>query len=330
MLILTKAVLCLMFSFIFSVLFGLFFIPVLKKLNARQKVSIFLAKKHKKKDGVPTMGGLIFIIPTVLSILFLLLTHKIEYSSHLMIVLFVFVSYAFLGFLDDYLIIKRHNNVGLTEFQKLFGQIVIALIFFWLYIKSGNNPGIDIHTLNIKIDLGIFYPFFILFLLVASSNAVNITDGLDGLAGGLSVLAYLAFALISCGTSWLVGYQDIAIFCFILVGSLLGFLVFNTSPARVIMGDTGSLSLGATLAAIAIVTSHELTFIVIAGVFIIETLSCILQMVAGRYFGKKVFLMALLHHHFEKLGWEERDIVKMFWVVGAILSMAGIVFAVWI
>ena len=330
MLILAKAMIVVMIGMISSIVLGLILIPFLKKIKVRQKVSTYLENKHKEKEGTPTMGGLIFIIPTILTIILLLITKKIEFTENLFIVMFVFLSHAILGFIDDYLIIKRHNNEGLTEFQKLFGQIVIALIFFWLYIKSGNNPGIDIHTLNIKIDLGIFYPFFILFLLVASSNAVNITDGLDGLAGGLSVLAYLAFALISCGTSWLVGYQDIAIFCFILVGSLLGFLVFNTSPARVIMGDTGSLSLGATLAAIAIVTSHELTFIVIAGVVIIETLSCILQMVAGRYFGKKVFLMAPLHHHFEKLGWEERDIVKMFWVVGAILSMAGIVFAVWI
>lgn len=143
-------------------------------------------------------------------------------------------------------------------------------------------------------------------------------------------MSFLAYGLIAWGTKAIVGSEEIAIFCFVLVGSLLGFLVFNTHPARVIMGDTGSLSLGATLASIAIITSHELTLVVVAGVFIIETLSCIIQMIAGRYFNKKVFLMAPLHHHFEKLGWQEGDIVKMFWVVGAIASMAAIAFGVWI
>ena len=178
--------------------------------------------------------------------------------------------------------------------------------------------------------MGYIYGFFILFMLVASSNAVNLTDGLDGLAGGLSVMAFLAFGLMSWGSTWVVGSSDIAVFCFILVGSLLGFLLFNTYPAKVIMGDTGSLALGGTLASVAILTNHELTLVVVAGVFVVETLACIIQVIAGRYFGKKVFLMAPLHHHFEKLGWDERDIVKLFWTVGLILSMASIAFGVWI
>lgn len=330
MLILAKAVLSMMIGFIISVIFGLFFIPILKKINVRQKVSVFLAKKHKEKDGVPTMGGLIFIIPTIVTVIILLLTDKIEFTDHLFIVMFVFIAYAILGFIDDYLIIKRRNNIGLTEWQKLIGQILIAAVFFYLYVKSGNEPRININTLNIKIPMGFFFGFFILFILVATSNAVNITDGLDGLAGGLSVMSFLSFGVIAWGTNWLAGHEDIAIFCFILVGSLLGFLVYNDHPAKVIMGDTGSLSLGATLASIAILTSHEVTLIVVAGVFVIETLSCIIQMIAGRYFGKKVFLMAPLHHHLEKLGWNERDIVKMFWVFGLILSMAAIAFGVWI
>lgn len=330
MLILAKAVLSMMIGFISSVILGLILIPVLKKIKVRQKVSIFLSKKHKKKDGVPTMGGLIFILPTLFTMLFLLFTGRINYSSNLFIVLFVFISYALIGFLDDYLIIKRQNNIGLTEFQKLFFQIIVAVLFFYLYTKSGNEPTLHIFTLNFKVNMGIFYPLFILFLLVGSSNAVNITDGLDGLAGGLSVMSFLAYGLIAWGSKAILGTEEIAIFCFILVGSLLGFLVFNTHPARVFMGDTGSLSLGATLAAIAIITSHELTLVVVAGVFIIETLSVIIQMIAGRYFGKKIFLMAPLHHHFEKMGWQENDIVKMFWVVGAVLSMAAIAFGVWI
>ena len=330
MLILAKAVLSMMIGFIISVILGLILIPLLKKIKVKQKVSIFLAKKHKKKDGVPTMGGLIFIISTLLTLLFLVLTNKIDTSRHLLIVVFVFISYGILGFIDDYLIIKRKSNEGLKEWQKLFGQILIAVIFYILYIKSGNEPRLYIYTLNIKIHMGVFYSLFILFVLVATSNAVNITDGLDGLAGGLSVMSFVAFGLIAWGCTWLTGHEGIAIFCFILVGSILGFLVYNDYPAKIIMGDTGSLSLGATLASIAILTSHEVTLIVVAGVFVIETLSCILQMVSGRYFGKRVLLMAPLHHHFEKMGWNERDIVKLFWVVGLLLSMAAIAFGVWI
>lgn len=330
MLVLAKAALAMMTGFIISVIFGLIAIPLLKKLNVRQKVSVFLEKRHNKKEGTPTMGGIIFIIPTMITTFILLFMNKIELSDNLLIVIFVFLAYAVLGFIDDYLIIKRKSNNGLTEMQKLIGQLAIALVFFYIFTKSGADPVLNIHTLGINIDMGWFYGVFLLFVLVASSNAVNLTDGLDGLAGGLSAVAFLAFGMISWAATWTTGNVDIAIFCFILAGSLLGFLFYNTYPAKVFMGDTGSLSLGATLASIAILTSHEVTLVIVAGVFVVETLSSIIQMIAGRYFGKKVFLMAPLHHHFEKLGWSESDIVKTFWVAGFILSMAGIIFAVWI
>ena len=253
-----------------------------------------------------------------------------EFTPNLFIVLFVFVSYALIGLLDDYLSIKRDTNVGLTAMQKLFLQLIVAVVFFFIYMKSGNNPVLEIYTLNIKIDMGWFYGFFLLFIMLGGSNAVNLTDGLDGLAGGLSAIAFLTFGIIAWGSGWVDGYQDIAVFCFILVGSLLGFLIFNTYPAKVFMGDTGSLALGATLATVAVLTDHEITLLAVMGVFIIETLSVIIQSISVRFFHKKVFLMTPLHHHFEKLGWEERDIVKAFWVVGFILAMAGIAFGVWI
>lgn len=330
MLILAKAMLALMIGFILAILCGLVLVPFLKRKKVGQSVSVFLKEKHKDKDGVPTMGGFIFIIPTILTIGILLWMNKIEWSENLGIILLVFGAYAILGFIDDYLIIKRKNNIGLTEMQKLFGQLVIAILFFYIFMKSGHHPGLNIHTLGIKIDMGWMYGLFLLFILVASSNAVNITDGLDGLAGGLSLIAFLAMGLIAWNSTWVLGYESIAVFCFILVGSLLGFLFFNTHPAKIIMGDTGSLSLGATMASVAILTNHEITFIIIAGMFIIETLVCIIQTVSMVYVGKKIFLMTPLHHHFEKLGWDERDIVKMFWVIGLLLAMSGILFAVWI
>ena len=329
MLILAKSMLSLMVGFILSIICGLVLVPFLKQ-KTKQRFSVFLKDRHKEKEGTPTMGGFIFIIPTILTILLLLLTNKIEYSSNLLLILIVFIGYAILGFVDDYLIVKRKNNIGLTEIQKLFGQLVIAVIFFFIYMKSGNDTIINIHTLNITLDLKWFYGIFILFMLVASTNAVNITDGLDGLAGGLSLIAFLAMGLITWNSTWISGNTDIAIFCFILVGSLMGFLFFNTHPAKVFMGDTGSLSLGATLASIAILTDHEITFIIIMGVFIVETLTSIIQVFSMVVFGKKVFLMTPLHHHFEKMGIAEGDVVKAFWVVGILLAMAGVLFAVWI
>ncbi len=326
MLLLTKAVVAIFIGFIFSTFLGLILIPILKKLHFGQKISVFVGDLHRKKEGTPTMGGLIFIIPTVLSTLALLLTGKVSYTSNLGIVLLVFVGYAFIGFLDDYLSIKRGHNEGLTTYQKLFMQVLIAIGFFYIYMKSGGQTSWVVGTLGIDIEMGWLYGLFILFVLVGASNAVNLTDGLDGLAGGLSAIAFVAFSLVSL----MVGFDDIGIFSLILTGSLVGYLLYNTHPAKVIMGDTGSLALGGVMAAIAIITHRELTLLVVAGVFVIETLSVIIQTFSVVVFKKKVFLMSPLHHHFELLGWSEQDIVKLFWVGGLLLAMAGILFGVWL
>ena len=330
MLILAKAILSLMVGFLVSIVLGMIIVPILRRRHIQQRVSVYLEDAHKKKDGTPTMGGIIFIIGAFISILTLLVFNKIEFTPNLFIVLFVFVSYALIGFLDDYLSIKRNTNTGLTAVQKIFLQLIVALVFFYIFMQSGNEPLLEIYTLNIKLNLGWFYGFFILFVLLAGSNAVNLTDGLDGLAAGLSAIAFLALGIIAWGSGWVAGYQDIAIFCFVIVGSLLGFLLFNAYPAKVFMGDTGSLALGATLSTVAIITDHELTLLAVMGVFIIETLSVILQVIWIRFFHKKLFLMTPLHHHFEKLGIHEREIVKGFWVVGFVLAMACIAFGVWI
>lgn len=330
MFILTKSTLALMIGFIISTLTGYFLIPLLKKLHVGQRISVFVGENHKRKNGVPTMGGLIFIIPTFITILIMYFTKKININSNLLIILFVFVSYAFLGFLDDFMKLKRKQNEGLTEIQKLFGQVIIAVIFFFIYMKSGSEPLLWFHAFNLKINIGWLYGFFILFMLVASSNAVNITDGLDGLAGGLSFIATLVLGVITWTTNWLIGYEDIAVFCFILAGSILGFLVYNAPVAKVFMGDTGSLALGGVLASIAILIRREITFAVIMGVFVIETLSVIIQVFSVLVFKKKVFLMTPLHHNFEKLGWKEQDIVKLFWIIGLILGTLALVYGAWL
>lgn len=325
-LLLTKSVFAIMIGFLSATVCGLLLIPFLRRKHIGQRISIYVGENHKKKEGTPTMGGLIFVVPTIIMTILLVLTNKIELTLNLIIILFVFTGYSFIGFLDDFLSIKKKNNEGLTTYQKLFLQLIIALVFFYLYMKKGGQTALIVSTLGINIEMGWFYGVFLLFILIGASNAVNLTDGLDGLAGGLSAIAFIAFSLISIA----VGFEEIGIFSFILTGALMGFLIFNTHPAKIFMGDTGSLALGAVMAAVAILTHREVTLLVVASVFVIETLSVILQVVWLRLFKHKLFLMTPLHHHFEKLGWEETDIVKLFWVVGLILTMAGIFFGVWL
>lgn len=330
MLLLAKTAMAMMLGFVIAIVFGYLFIPVLRKFNLGQNVSHTIGERHLKKNGTPTMGGVIFIFPTLLALLLLYLRHSIELNSNLIILLIVFLAYALLGFIDDYLKIRYKNNKGIPISSKFVAQMVIAVVFFYIFMSNGGNSTLEISSLGISLHLGWIFGIFILFLLVGTSNAVNITDGLDGLAGGLSVIAFLAYGIIAWNTTWLEGYQEIAIFCFILVGSLMGFLLYNTNPAKVFMGDLGSLALGGALATIAILTRHELTLALIGGVFVVETISSGVQIIAIRKFHKKIFKMAPLHHHFEQLGWDERDIVKLFWVVGMLLAMAAITYGVWL
>ena len=330
MLILAKTILGVMLGFILSLIAGVIIIPILKKNNIGQKTSKLINLRHIKKDGTPTIGGIIFIIPTLISIVLLYLRHSINYNYNLIILLFVFISYALLGFIDDYLKIKRNNNEGLSIIIKFIAQLVIAIVFYIIYKYNGGLTDLTISLFGFKLQLGYFFGIFILFLLVGTTNAVNITDGLDGLCGGLCAIAFFSYGVISWGSYWINGYQEIAIFCFILVGAILGFLVFNTHPAKVFMGDTGSLALGGALATVAIITRHEISLAIIGGVFVIETLSSLAQIIAIRRFHKKIFKKAPLHHHFEQMSWEENDIVKVFWIMGFMLGMLGIIYGVWL
>ncbi len=330
MLILAKAAMAMMLGFTLAIASGLIFIPLLRRLNIGQTVSREINKRHLLKEGTPTMGGIIFIFPVILSLILLYINGSISISYNIAIVVFVFLAYALLGGIDDYLKIKFKNNAGLSIVTKFLIQMFIALVFFYLFMRGGGNSTLVFFALKITIPLGWMFGLFILFLLVGTTNAVNITDGLDGLAGGLSAIAFLAYGIISWNCGWLEGYQEIAIFCFILVGALLGFLVYNSHPAKVFMGDLGSLSLGGALATIAILTRHELSLAIIGGVFVIETLSSFIQIISIRKFNKKIFLKAPLHHHFEELKWNENDIVKLFYVVGLLLAMAAITYGVWL
>ena len=315
-----KVVIMLIINIILSIIIGYIIIPLFRK-NMYQRLNRYV-EEHKNKEGTPTMGGIIFILPVIITNIF------IVKSSTLFIILITFILYGLIGFIDDYLIIKRNNNDGLSEKSKFLLQLVVAIIFFYLFLKSGNEPLLWIHTLGIRINIGFLYGVFILLVLVSVTNAVNITDGMDGLCGSLSLIVFITLGIISYNTGWLSGYQEVTIFCFSLVGSLIGFLFYNLYPAKIFMGDTGSLALGAAMGSIAILTRHELLLIIICIVFVIETLTCVIQRIYYKFTRKRVFLMTPIHHTFNRIGYSENDIVKLFCMVGIFASLISIIIGV--
>lgn len=325
--VLALSMIVVLIGFILSVISGVILIPILRKMKVSQSLSTYLEREHSSKVGTPTMGGLIFIIPTLIICGLMILFGKMRLSYNFVIVIFTFISYALIGLIDDYLIIKRCNNKGLSVNQKFFLQLIVSVIFFYLFMRGGNEPLLWIHTLNIKYELGFVYGVIILFILVASSNAVNITDGLDGLACGLSIISFICVSIICWNTGWLEGYREIALFGFILIGSLFGFLMFNSYPAKVFMGDTGSLCLGGTLASICILTRHELLLIVIGIVFVFETVTCILQVGYYKLTHKRLFPITPIHHTFER-SYDEVNVVKIFWLIGVFGALIALIFGV--
>lgn len=329
MLTLIKIVIITIISILMSYILSIFLIPFLRKNKKEQVLNIYLSEMHRGKKDTPTMGGIIFVIPPLIVILILLLINKIELSYNLIIVILTYVGYSLIGFIDDYKIIKKHNNEGLSESSKLFFQIVLATIIFYLFLNAGNEPLLWIHSINFKINIGWLYGIFILLVLISSSNAVNLTDGLDGLAGGLSLISLFTFGIIILNTGWLEGYKEIAFFIFSIIGSIISFLVFNSNPAKIFMGDTGSLALGSLLGILAILSRHEILLIIISFVFVIETLSCVIQRIYYKFTKKRIFPMTPIHHTFERK-FPERDVVRLFWLLGLIFSLIGLIIGVWL
>src|SRR5690625_5295354 len=267
------------------------------------------------------MGGVMIIAS--ITITALIVTMKVQqgigYETGLL--LLVLLGFGLLGFLDDFIKVVMKRNLGLTSIQKLLGQIIISIIFYLVLRNQEFSTAISIPGTNISFDLGWFYAIFIIFMLVGGSNSVNLTDGLDGLLAGTAAIAFGAFAILS----WYHYTQhEITLFSLAVVGALLGFLVFNAHPAKVFMGDTGSLALGGAIAAVAILTKLEILLAIIGGVFVIETLSVIIQVISFKTTGKRVFRMSPLHHHYELLGWSEWRVVTTFWVVGILFATIGI------
>jgi len=302
-------------AFILSVIISPFYIRFSRLKQFGQQVRLDGPRRHYLKAGTPTMGGIVFLLSLLLILLF-----GAEKTPFLILALGITLSSALLGFLDDFRKVVRRTSLGLKAREKLMGQFVFSLVFYLVLIFYGHSTTVDIPFSTIQLDLGLTYPFLIFIMIAAASNAVNLTDGIDGLAGGTSIIAFLAFLFLAS----LEGMQDIALFCGTMIGAIFGFLIFNLHPAKVFMGDVGSLSLGAALAAAAILTKAELYLIIIGGVFVLEALSVIVQVISYRLTGKRVLLMAPLHHHFEMKGWSEWQVVTGFWALGFIFAVVGI------
>lgn len=270
---------------------------------------------HNGKAGTPTMGGLVFLIAIFLSSLLFGLWKQVLTPS-MLIILFILVLYGALGFLDDFIKIFKKRNMGLNSKQKLIGQLIGGLIFYFVYSSEGVSNTLTIPLIG-TVNLGIFYVLFVLFWLVGFSNAVNLTDGLDGLVSGLGMISFGTYALIA----WNQQQYDILIVCLATMGGLLGFFLFNKKPAKIFMGDVGSLALGGMLAAISILLHQEWTLLLVGLVYVLETASVLIQVTSFKLTGKRVFKMSPIHHHFEMSGWSEWKIDIVFWIIGLLMSI---------
>ncbi|WP_284140980.1 MULTISPECIES: phospho-N-acetylmuramoyl-pentapeptide-transferase [unclassified Virgibacillus] len=316
-------------AFLITVLLSPIFIPFLRRLKFGQSIREEGPKSHMKKTGTPTMGGIMIVFSIVITAIIMAgkYTASGNIGYELWLLIFVLVGYGLLGFLDDFIKVVMKRNLGLTSKQKMLGQLVIAFIFYFILRSNDFPTHIQIPGTTIQWDLGWGYAILIVFMLVGASNAVNLTDGLDGLLAGTAAIAFGAFGILA----WH-GFpqQEIGIFALAVVGALLGFLVFNAHPAKVFMGDTGSLALGGAIAAIAILMKLEILLVIVGGVFVIETLSVIIQVISFKTTGKRIFKMSPLHHHYELLGWSEWRVVTTFWLVGLIFAALGIYIEVWL
>lgn len=315
-------------AFLITVLVSPIFIPFLKRLKFGQSIREEGPKSHQKKSGTPTMGGIIIILSIVVTALFVISRYiGNPFTIETGLVLLVLLGYGLIGFIDDFIIVVLKRNLGLTSKQKLIGQFAIAILFYLLLRTQDISTALAIPGTSFELELGLLYPILIVFMMVGTSNAVNLTDGLDGLVSGNAVIAFGAFGILA---SSVVPQFEVAVFALATVGALLGFLMFNAHPAKVFMGDTGSLALGGALAAIAIILQLEILLVIIGGVFVTETLSVMIQVVSFKTCGKRIFLMSPLHHHFELKGWSEWKVVMTFWLSGFILAALGLYLEVWL
>jgi len=295
---------------------GPLLIPELHKLKFGQSIREEGPKSHQAKSGTPTMGGIMIILAIVIATV-----AAAPLTPAVLLALFITLGHFVLGFLDDYIKVVKKRNLGLKAKQKMLGQILIAIVTMIVGTRVlGIDTTIWIPIADINLDIGIGYYFLVLFVLVGTSNAVNLTDGLDGLASGTVAIASGAYALVC----YMTGHFDLALFCVAMMMACVAFLRFNAHPAKVFMGDTGSLALGGAIAAVGILTHTEILLAVIGFVFVCEALSVIIQVISFKTTGKRVFRMSPIHHHFELGGWKETKVVFVFWMVGLVASVVGL------
>lgn len=325
-------------AFLISLIFGPAVINLIKRLQIQEKVikedSVKLDELHNKKRGTPTMGGLLILLAVTSSVL---LWADI-FNRYIMLVMFSTLWLGITGFVDDYLKQIKKKSKGLTAVAKFTSQIILGLVLgIILFRDSANNTLLDVPFLkNVSLDLGVFYILFVILVITGSSNAVNLTDGLDGLAIGCVIMAAIAFSVLSYVSGnikfsqyllipYIRGSGELTVFCASILGAGLGFLWFNCHPASIFMGDVGALALGGALGTVAILIKKELLLGIVGGIFVLEALSVILQVVSFRLTGKRIFKIAPLHHHFEFLGWQENKVIVRFWIVASLLALLTLV-----
>lgn len=309
-------------AFFIAVILGPIIIPLLIKFKIGQSIREEGPQSHLSKTGTPTMGGIIIFISLIITVFA---------SGHITKVTYVLVlstlGFGLIGFMDDYIKVVMKRNLGLTASQKLVGQILLAIILavYQLNTSTLGTKVIVPFLSNQNFDLGFFYIPIIVFVVVGTVNSVNLTDGLDGLASGVTLIVLSFFAFVAF--KWHMG--SLSIFSIALAGACLGFLVHNSYPAKIFMGDTGSLALGGAVAAIAILLNLPLILPIVGGIYFLETLSVIIQVGYFKLTGKRVFLMSPLHHHFEHKGWKETTIVRVFYISTVIFCIIGIISLFW-
>jgi phospho-N-acetylmuramoyl-pentapeptide-transferase len=328
-----RAALAALMALLISFLIGPYLIRSLRAKQIGQHIREDGPASHTAKAGTPTMGGTLIILALVLSTLLLADIGNV----YILLALFVTLGFGMIGFVDDTLKLRRKSSKGLTMTTKLLCQIGVALVAVTiLYMQPTFHSVVGIPFFkNLSPDIGIWYIPFSVIVIVGSSNAVNLTDGLDGLAIGPVMVAAATYALIVYVTGhvkfaeylqipYVEQVGELAIFCAAMVASGLGFLWFNTYPAQMFMGDVGSLSLGAALGIIAVMTKNEFLLLIVGGVFVAEALSVIFQVFSFKFRGKRVFLMAPIHHHYELKGWPEPQIIVRFWIISVICALVGL------
>lgn len=302
-------------SFILTYLFGKFMIPVLHKMKYGQSIREEGPKAHMKKQGTPTVGGIIFIFPTMLITILYSIFYLKNLNNSSIVAMVIFLAFGFIGFLDDYLKIKRKKNLGLRAYQKM---LLLLIVTYLIYIFS-KDTGTTLYMpiLELDIELSYLYLPFLFVYFTGVTNAVNLTDGLDGLATTVTIIVLIFLFL----ASFIFGNIHLGIFIFILIGALMAFLIFNINPAKVFMGDTGSLALGGAVSASAFILGIEITLILAGAIYVIEALSVIIQVLVYKLTKKRVFKMAPIHHHFEHMGWSENKVVYVFGIITLVVCV---------